>query len=84
MLLLTNGAGKVAIAEKIGGDQCYSVYHSNTFKGPCVTDPPCIAACAREGRPGGLCFFDVGHRVCICTAPCPPPPATTSSRGDTV
>ena len=32
---------------------------SKTFKGVCVSKPPCVAACAGEGYPNGFCFLDV-------------------------
>ena len=57
------------------GAVCSVVDRSKTFKGVCVSKPPCVAACGSEGYPGGYCFLDVAdpdHRVCMCTGPCPP------------
>jgi hypothetical protein len=67
------------------GDVCSFVDRSKTFKGVCVSKPPCVAACGAEGYPDGSCFLDDvadgDHRVCLCTGQCTPPEAATTSRG---
>jgi len=65
------------------GAVCSVVDRSKTFKGVCVSKPPCVAACGGEGYPNGYCFLDVAdpdHRVCMCTGPCPPPATTPTPR----
>jgi hypothetical protein len=80
------GQGLQASSGRNSGDVCSAVGRSKTFKGACVSKPPCVAACGGEGYPDGYCFKDVadpGHRVCMCTGPCPPHVAA-ASRGNTV
>ncbi|KAG8069904.1 hypothetical protein GUJ93_ZPchr0006g41119 [Zizania palustris] len=60
---------------------CSEVGRSKTFKGDCFSDGGCVDACRSEGYEDGYCFGKVfpDHPICICTARCPPPPATTTS-----
>ncbi|CAL5023739.1 unnamed protein product [Urochloa decumbens] len=85
MLLLTIGGQDLQASAGNDGSVCSAISHSKTFKGFCVSKPPCVAACRGEGYPDGYCFLDPAtpdHRVCICTRPCPPETAA-ASRGNT-
>ncbi|CAD6247930.1 unnamed protein product [Miscanthus lutarioriparius] len=71
------------------GDECSAISRSTTFQGDCHSRDLCVATCRSEGHAAGYCFRDVAdpdHRVCMCTAPCPPEPVTTmtTSRGNMV
>ncbi|XP_066329526.1 uncharacterized protein [Miscanthus floridulus] len=71
------------------GDECSAISRSTTFQGDCHCRDHCVATCRSEGHTAGYCFRDVAdpdHRVCMCTAPCPPEPVTTTmtSRGNMV
>jgi len=71
------------------GDECSAISRSTTFQGDCHSRDLCVATCRSEGHTAGYCFRDVAdpdHRVCLCTSPCPPGPAmtTTMSRGNMV
>ncbi|CAM0147343.1 unnamed protein product [Urochloa decumbens] len=87
MLLLTIGGQDLQASAGNDGSVCSAISHSKTFKGFCVSKPPCVAACRGEGYPDGYCFLDPAtpdHRVCMCTRPCPPgTAAAVASRGNT-
>ncbi|CAN6247022.1 unnamed protein product [Urochloa humidicola] len=86
MLLLTIGGQDLQASAGNNGAECSAVARSKTFKGFCVSKPPCVAACRGEGYPDGYCFLDVAtpdHRVCMCTKPCSSE-TTTASRGNTM
>ncbi|KAG0531906.1 hypothetical protein BDA96_04G062300 [Sorghum bicolor] len=84
LLLLTIGGQGAAT-----GDECSAISRSTAFQGDCQSRDLCVATCRREGHTAGYCFRDVAdpdHRVCLCTSPCQPEPATatTTSRGNMV
>ncbi|KAL8168002.1 hypothetical protein V2J09_009501 [Rumex salicifolius] len=72
LLLLVVSATSSGIAmegRKWRAEEPPCVKESDTFKGPCVEDPPCLAACNNEGWPRGQCLLRSGpftDLVCFC------------------
>ncbi|CAO2037325.1 unnamed protein product [Urochloa humidicola] len=87
MLLLTIGVQDLQASAGNNGVVCSAEARSKTFKGFCMSKPPCVAACGGEGYTDGYCFMDIAdpthRRVCMCNKACPPEVAA-ASLGNTV